>query len=823
MKFHLPFSQHSKLSPGLSRLPISTRTELNILIAGYSIAEPGGSGGVIAVYRGNPDAIYPNTPAARARRSNNKAPSPFEDAPRYFQVSVVPDRIATADLDADGHIDLVVSSSESAPLQAVFGDGHGELSNATALQVASRSDAIARVAIASVELKDAERSSDRQPDEVAEIRMRLNPDAQADIVLLKHGQTEPVLIVSSPQVTFTVATTDDDGPGSLREAIAESSGYPGSEIVFNIPGSSPHKISLQSALPVIDETVTIDGTTQPGFAGTPVIEIDGSNVGGHGLEIYTTSCVVRGLIINGFGANGILLFRLGGHIIEGNFIGTNAAGSAARGNRSAGILVSDSSNNMIGGTTAAARNVVSGNLQQGITIGPQLDFPGTVVGLSTGNRVYGNYIGTDATGKNAIGNGPVAVFVLIASANEIGGSVPGSGNLISGNTGIGILISSTGTLPTSEPVDGPASENLVRGNVIGRNADGTALPGNACDGIALRSTAGNIIGGDSTPERNVITASGTGTCGLPGFDRGNGISVFNASGGDASLRNRIASNDIEGNRGLGIDLGADGVTPNDALDSDTGPNELQNYPVLSLARTNSQGTIVRGSLASRSNELFTVQLFLNAACDSSGNGEGAEFVDQFDVTTNSSGIANISYSNSSIFQTGKFVTATVTDSEGNTSEFSACVQVRQEASDLAIAKTASTPSPNPGAGLAYTVVVTNRGPDDASGVIVSDALPVQMNFAAVTTTSGSCTGPPINTSGSVQCSISAIATNSSVTITITVTVSATAVGAITNSASVASATLDPVSTNNTSTVSVSVNPLAVSLDKRNTACACDQS
>jgi len=144
----------------------------------------------------------------------------------------------------------------------------------------------------------------------------------------------PVLVLASPgalgAATITVTTTADSGPGSLRQAILDSNTSAGTldTIAFGIPGAGVHTIVPASALPTITDPVVIDGSTQPGFAGAPLIELDGTNAGGfqHGLNITAGGSTVRALVINRFNGSGIICFTVGGNTIVGNYVGTNAAG-----------------------------------------------------------------------------------------------------------------------------------------------------------------------------------------------------------------------------------------------------------------------------------------------------------------------------------------------------------------------------------------------------------------------------------------------------------------------------------------------------------------
>jgi hypothetical protein len=238
--------------------------------------------------------------------------------------------------------------------------------------------------------------------------------------------------------TFTVLNTNDDGPGSFRQAIEIANASKGPDIIaFDIPGAGPHTIALIRPLPEITEPVTIDGYSQPGAApatnGTPatlLIELDGINViklhSNSGLYITAGNSTVRGLVINRFGNAGIYLEENGGNIVEGNFIGTDVTGTEARGNFRYGVRIESSPDNKIGGSTAKARNVISDNNRAGVEI---------LLPRSAGNKVQGNYIGTDATGTANLGNCANGM----AFRNEADYNTFGPDNHICGNdTGIRI-------------------------------------------------------------------------------------------------------------------------------------------------------------------------------------------------------------------------------------------------------------------------------------------------------------------------------------------------------------------------------------------------
>ena len=525
------------------------------------------------------------------------------------------------------------------------------------------------------------------------------------VVPLAGSSLLPVAM-TAPASVFVVTSAGDSGAGSLRQAILDANAHLGADtIVFNIPGGGLHTITPSTALPTVSDPVTIDGSSQPGFTGSPIIELNGSQAGANvdGLRITAGSSVVSGLVINRFSGDGMELSNLGGNIVEDCFIGTDATGTLDLGNAFHGLNIA-SSNNTIGGTGAEARNVISGNDNTGILIAA-----GT-----NGNLVQGNFIGTDAAGASAIGNGSGLVTEGQSgnsSSHTIGGTAPGARNIISGNNGPGISIG--GTLTGS----------VVQGNFIGTDVTGTVAVGNVSDGVLIIfGSANNTIGGTTPAARNVI--SGNGANGVrsdyhPNTVQGNfigteadGVSPLgngsngvlinffdsNAIGGSASGAgntiafnggagvavlgplNPVSSNAIFANAGLGIDLGGDGVTPNDPCDGDSGANNLQNTPVITSATSEGGSTTIQGTLNSAPNVTFTIEFFSNGACDPSGFGEGETFIGSTTVTTDGSCQASFAVTLPIAIRSGSFITATATDPNANTSEFAQCSLLGEDCS-----------------------------------------------------------------------------------------------------------------------------------------------
>ena len=434
----------------------------------------------------------------------------------------------------------------------------------------------------------------------------------------------------------------DDGTGTctLRAAIQQANAVPGSDVIEFGIGSGAQTITPNSALPAITDPVVIDGSTQPGYAGSPIIELNGSStVSANGLLIATggSGSRIRNLVINRFGGQaGINVASTApGNIIEGNFIGVDVAGTAAAAN-TFGVYVA-SSGNTIGGASSSARNVISGN-----TGGLRVD--------GGSNTVQGNYIGTNAAATAAVPNSD-GLIIVGGSGNTIGGTSEGESNVISGNTQVGIRI--TGSA---------ASGNTVRGNFIGSDASGAPTLGNSGNGIFVSGGAhDNVIGGASPGAGNVIA------------DNGNpGVGITGSGGGNLISRNSIFENFGSGDR-LGINLGTDQVTPNDPQDPDVGANGFQNFPILTSAVTSGGTTTVDGSLNSTPTASFQLEFFSSPACDTSGSGEGKVFIGAMSVTTDAGGDEDFSFGSVTPVPDGHVVTATATSDPGNsTSEFSQC-------------------------------------------------------------------------------------------------------------------------------------------------------
>jgi hypothetical protein len=577
------------------------------------------------------------------------------------------------------------------------------------------------------------------------------------------------IVVNNAADTLHPAGCAATGTGfcSLRDGITFANANAGPDIITFGIGSGVQSIALTSALPSITDTVTIDGTTQPGFAGPPIIELNGAGAGAAaGLQINAPGCTVKGLVINRFGATAIVM-NSDNNVVSGNYIGTGVTGTSVVANTGNGILISGSQGNTIGGTAVGSGNVISGNSQTGILL---------VGAASTANLIQGNLIGTNAAGTDVLSNQKNGIALMTgAHDNTIGGTISGARNLISGNAPYGVLLDfdtrtlvqgnfigtdASGTAALGNEQDGihvhsdsntiggttasqrnvisgngqsgirvessTANTNLIEGNFIGTNAAGTAALGNGDAGVHLGGAnntiggtlpgAGNVIsrnrgpgihigsvsggtGADNLVQGNFIGTDLTGTAALG--NGGDGVEIGLSSiannatigGTAAGAGNTIANNDGTGvnvysgtghgilgnslfsNGGLGIDLNGDGVTPNDACDGDSGPNNLQNFPILTAAFGTEGTTTLQGTLNSVASGTYRVEFFSNTSCDPSGFGEGRTFLGSTMVTTDVSCNGSFDVTLPLTVSRQARLTATATDAANNTSEFSSCISL----------------------------------------------------------------------------------------------------------------------------------------------------
>jgi hypothetical protein len=537
-----------------------------------------------------------------------------------------------------------------------------------------------------------------------------------------------------PATTWIVTNTNDAGAGSLRQAILNANARIGLDtIAFNIPGTNLRTIQPLSEFPAITDPVLIDGYTQPGSSintnafedGLNTIlkvEIDGTYAGtaANGLTVTAGRSTVRGLVINRFDSCAIKLAGSGGNKVEGNYIGMDATGTTPLNNKGFGIVIYSSPDNFIGGTAVGARNLISGNgyVQGNTTFGGAVSVIGTlsrntvmqgnligvsatgkakfdpplygvrlfanhasiggaepnagnvIAGLVTGlwmwadsNTVQGNLIGTDITGAIPLGND--RGLHITGGFNLIGGLTPTARNIISGNVREGIFIGTNGQ-----------SGNVVEGNFIGTRADGTSPLGNGSQGMSVYGAENCVtIGGTDDGAGNTIAFNGREGIRMP----------LNCSGV------RILRNSIFANMRLGIDLvggteDASGVTANDPGDADTGPNNLQNYPVLTTAEGGDYLSL-NGSLNSKANTTFRLEFFATPSEDTASYREGQTFLGWTEVTTDGSGNISFSLTIGVPVAAGRWITATATDPNGNTSEFSDPVLIQYTSGDLTVTNT----------------------------------------------------------------------------------------------------------------------------------------
>ncbi len=591
---------------------------------------------------------------------------------------------------------------------------------------------------------------------------------------------------------FVVRNTNDSGPGSLRQAILDANAEHGPDtITFNIPGPGPFVITVASPLPSFNDGagVTLDATTQPGYAIRPLIGTGGT-VGVDGLALRQIRSPIVQIFGNGLAGNGL------------SFVDSNNSTLTALhvwGFRGTNVLFEESNDATVRG------NLIGANAAFGDP-GPGLRAAMNLV-LDTGQdpAVTNNLIGYATTPDN----------VVIATGR---GRV-----LVDGNELVG-------TLRITRELEGitttKTAERFISGNLL-RNADGYGL--DIVGGLDAMTVSNNTIQNNGSVARpagirltntpSSSTRSNVLLLNIVTGNRGPGILITGTS--DSTNRgNAISRNSIYANGGIAIDLGGeasdalsgDGPTLNDPDDRDEGGNELKNFPVIESVTVIGNSVIVRGWSGNRD----TIEFFADPPAS-----QGRTFIASleegsprdFDPGTSGYGPGPVNGipQGSDVterflfviplppgFQAGSLLTATATarGNTENTSEFGGAVPVGL-AADLSISKTGPS-SVTPGTTIAYALTVTNTGPNDASGVSVADPTPAGLTFVSTT---GACTTP-------FPCALGTLLAGQSVAIVATFAVPAgyTTPNPIVNTATVSSPATEPTPGNNTATATTPLAP-----------------
>lgn len=537
-----------------------------------------------------------------------------------------------------------------------------------------------------------------------------------------------------------VTHTGDTGPGSLRAALYHATDHPGTVIRFNIPvsdaGYSAGTFTIRPTghlPPLVTHGTVVDATTQPGYAGTPVVIVDGSSILAEsgdppGLMIYAANCTIKGMSFTRSKWVGLAVLHpeATGNRICDCWTGPAPGGNTAHANAKQGIQISDGAH----GNIIGPGNVISGNQEYGVW----MSGTGTTENIVTGNR-----IGTNAAGNAALANG-IGGLIITAGAD---GNIVSSGNIISGNTNAGIWLagdventlvegnhiglgaSGNHAVPNSFAgiyVVGGASNNRIRQNVISGNvSEGLRI---ADPGSSGNRVEWNLVGTDSTG----LAAMANGFAGLTIFDgaagnllahnlvsgntsygivigglladgneisgnllgvRRDGAALGNGFAGLAiwgGARDSVVSNNLirhQGSYGIalfdaattGHQITRNSISSNGFLGIGIGPaNRAQAAPQLTSGVAGGTGLNVSGSLASTPGQSFRIEVFANPA---PGNEEGARYLGSIDpVLTNASGNASFNQLLTTAVISGETLTATaIRSSTGDSSGFSLPVTV----------------------------------------------------------------------------------------------------------------------------------------------------
>ena len=357
-----------------------------------------------------------------------------------------------------------------------------------------------------------------------------------------------VLLINSsftrcaPAPTLVVKTNADSGPGSLRSAITFANQHPSTTIAFKIPPPQLHNgiatIRVKTPLPaIISNGTAIDGATQAVASASPAgesaahprIVLQGTLLGTaksfDGLVIKAAHCLIRKVAVSDFSGIGIDITgaTAKSNEVTGCYVGLSADGLKPLPNDTGLVIEKGAAANVIGGTTDDARNIISGNAGNGLSI----------KGIGTANNlVKGNYIGTNPSGQMALSNDINGIQISDgAERTTVGGTQAEARNLISGNGWAGILIVE-------------AHNNMVAGNYIGTDSSGSKPIGNGNCGINISGASKNTIGGTTSEARNIIAGNTEA-----------GIAVRDSGAEHNVIEDNYLGTDVSGTKRLDNDTG----------------------------------------------------------------------------------------------------------------------------------------------------------------------------------------------------------------------------------------------------------------------------
>ena len=528
------------------------------------------------------------------------------------------------------------------------------------------------------------------------------------VALLASAALGQTVIVDTAADTVDVdaqsATIADlpgpDGRVSFSEAMIATNNTPGHQTIgFHIPQSEWILQFLYPGRAVLNpltgfyyrayDEVTIDGTTQTAFTGDT--NPDGNELAIHGATLYLNAdnCTLIGFdsssvqvtqsfgVVRGnTGSMNITVYGGSGSLVQDNSGGTikldRSNDNVVIGNTVSRVRIWGSgggqpaTNNRLGGPSPADRNFITGYGTWNSGGYPS----GTTVELfdTQGTQIENNWIGTTPDG---LSQGSLASIIGIGFSGE------NNGTRIQDNRIAGILGHGQGPHASGQLygwailVSGSGSGLEIVGNTIGLDANDEPLLGSVW-GIDVGNpvthtwSGGAVkIGGSLPGEGNVIAGHLL-----------NGITV-----GRASTPVRVQGNSTYENGWLGLDLIPSGygygVSDNDALDTDTGGNGMQNFPVVSSAVLEGHQLRVSGTLSSSPSSEFTLEFFASPACDETGHGEGQLFLGRAQASTDGAGVAGFELVLEATAPEGWLLTSTATlEPAGETSEFSACVAIQ---------------------------------------------------------------------------------------------------------------------------------------------------